>query len=343
MRTAYIDPAYPDYLEGRLFDADNPRLNRDDYLRPFITMKARLNEMGVGVETADALFRNGAGPGQEYHSFGMLDNLDRVSAHPGVRLRSFVVFEPPVVAPQLYDALPELTRRFERVYVHNTHGDGYSLGGVSAAKLRKLWWPQQYDDVLEKHWQKGERLPKAVVVNNNKRPRRSENELYSVRIQAVAELAPRNAVDLYGGGWDRFLLRESRLRWRMWKPALRHRRVLRSVWKGAPASKFDVLARYEFCLCLENMRMDGFTTEKMWDCLYAGTIPIYLGPRDIASMVPPRCYVDASQFGSWGEAWDHARSLSPSQREEMRLAGREFIRGEASRRFKDSLVDILAE
>lgn len=341
-RMVFVDPPYREYDGGRLFDRSNPRLNRDDYLLPYVLAKERLERRGARVETGDFALRNGNAAGSDFYSLGLLDRFLEAARH-GARLRAFAVFEPPVVAPGIYDALPRLTARFERVYVHNVHGDGYSLAGVDASKLRKLWWPQQYDDVLAKHWANRDRQAKAVVINNNKKPRRHAGELYSKRIEAIAELARWNAVDVYGGGWNKWLMREGRLKWAIWKPAFRHRRALRSAWRGAPPSKYDVLARYEFSLCLENMRMDGYTTEKMWDCFYAGTIPIYLGPKDIAKMVPDACFIDASRFGSWSEAWDHARSLSPQQRQDMREAGREFLRGEASRPFKDSLVNILSE
>lgn len=338
----YVDPPYPEYNAGKLFDDSDPKLNRDDYLLPYRRSKERLEAGGAQVQTADVLLGEETAKGGEYYSFGHVGNEDAAVAR-GARLRAFVLFEPPVVAPWLYDALPELTTRFERVYLHNTKGDGYSLSSVDRGRLHKLWWPQQYEDVIERLWGRRDRLEKAVAVNNNKKPRRYENELYSRRIEAVAELAGLGAVDLYGGHWNRWLVRESRFRWGVWRPAFRHRRLLRTVWKGAPPSKFDVLARYAFCLCLENMRMDGFTTEKLFDCLYTGTIPIYLGPRDVQSMVPKEVFIDASRFPTWTEAWEHALSLSPSDQRDMREAGREFVRGEASRPFKDSLVKILSE
>jgi hypothetical protein len=38
--------------------------------------------------------------------------------------------ESPIVAPELYEDLPDLTTRFSEVYVRNTIGDGYSLAGA---------------------------------------------------------------------------------------------------------------------------------------------------------------------------------------------------------------------
>jgi len=73
----------------------------------------------------------------------MLDNLDEVTAHKGVTLKGFYIFDSPVVNPLIYKALPTLTSIFEDVYIHDTHGDGYSLEGVDQSKLRKVFQPRK--------------------------------------------------------------------------------------------------------------------------------------------------------------------------------------------------------
>lgn len=341
-RTIYLDPAYPDFYGGKLFTAADDHLNRDDQLQPFRRLKAQLEAAGHTIETADAVPPPGGTSGVvEYYSLGITANFRILAQRDDVRLRAFALYEPPVVVPSLYARLPELTRHFEAVYVHNTHGDGYSLEGVDRSKLRKLDWFQQFEDVLVDHWSRQDRLHKACVINANKKPASMDGELYGERVRAVAELAQAGAVDLYGRGWDRVVVGGGRFRRTVFAPVLRHHRTLRRVWKGAPPSKFEVLARYEFCLCLENMTMDGFMTEKLFDCLYAGTIPIYLGPNDVDEMVPPDVHIDAREFGSWTEAWEHAASLTDKERQAYREAGRDFIRGEASERFKRSLDRML--
>ena len=40
-----------------------------------------------------------------------------------------------------------------------------------------------------------------------------------------------------------------------------------------------------------------YVTEKIYDCLLAGTVPIYLGTTDIAEFVPPGSYIDATAHG----------------------------------------------
>ena len=337
MRRIYVDPAYSSFNQDRVFTATDADLNRDDQLSPFRQLRDAIVKRGHEIHTADLLPRGPLPPGTEYYSMGQVGDFDDLRRR-GARLRAFMIFEPPVVAPHLYDLLPALTKEFETVYVHNTHGGGYSLAGVDRSRLRRLRWFQQYDDVLVPIWSRRDRLRKACVINSNRKPASMQGELYSERIRAIAELASSGSVDLYGKGWTKVLLPGGPFKRTLWWPVLRHYGSLRKTYRGSVASKFEVLGKYEFCLCLENMRMDGFMTEKLWDCLYSGTIPIYLGPKDVGSMVPESCFIDASGFKSWSEAWAYASSLPRSELDEMRQAGRAFIRGDASRPYKDSLL-----
>lgn len=86
--------------------------------------------------------------------------------------------------------------------------------------------------------------------------------------------------------------------------------------------------------------MDGYITEKLFDCLYTGTIPLYLGAPDISKFVPEDVYVDCRKFSSWEAMWEAVKVMSEDQIEEMRLTGRDFLAGEAGRRFYNSLEEI---
>lgn len=332
----YVDPSYKAYYEDRLFDAADTELNRDDTLAPFIRLRDALEQQGVALHTADRLVRQGDQKHIcDYYSLGVLENYELLKAHGNVSLQAFVIFEPPVVAPQLYRALPELTAAFERVYVHNTEGDGYSLQGVDRSRLRKLYWPQPHKDVLLPFWNQGDRQRRMVMINGNHKPTSCEGELYSRRIEALAALAKFGKVDLYGRGWERWWSRNS-----LWLPYWRHRGALMSIYKGSCSSKYEVLSRYEFALCFENMVMKGYITEKIFDCLYAGTIPLYLGATDIAELIPEEAYIDCRQFASWEQMQEVLMSMPDEQIQSMKEAGRAFLNSEQGARYYDALLSI---
>ncbi len=64
---------------------------------------------------------------------------------------------------------------------------------------------------------------------------------------------------------------------------------------GSPLAKQRVLADHRYAIAFENACEDGYVTEKIYDALLAGAIPIYLGAAIPEELLPARdCYVDAS-------------------------------------------------
>lgn len=337
-REIFVDPPSIAYYKDKLFDRSNTVLNRDDTLEPFIRLREALSLRGHSLRTADYLVasREQQGPA-DYYSLGVLDNYRSLMKRHSVRLRAFVIFEPPVVDHRLYRQLPELTSAFDEVYVHNTIGDGYSLKGVRQDRLRKLHWPQPRADVIGAVWQREQRSDRIVVINGNHKPRERRAELYSRRIDAMVGLARSGAVDLYGRGWGKWWSRSS-----MWLPYWKNRKTLISIYKGSCDSKFEVLSQYRFCLCFENMAMRGYVTEKIFDCFYAGTIPLYLGASDISELVPRNAYIDCRDFTTWEELRGATIGMAPERLIAMKNAGREFLQSSEYLKHFNSLVTIFS-
>ena len=337
-QAVFIDPSYPNFLEGRLFASDDPFLNRDNQLLPFIRLKQALEARGIPVHTADRL-KDGRVIAADNHYWSLgLANYQSLLDRANVRLRGFIILEPPLVAPRLYEALPKLTRDFERVYLHNTVGDGYSLHGVDHRRLAKIHVPQPYDDVVDTAWRRTDRINKLVVIAGVHNPHRRKPELYSARIAAVGRLHSLGVIDLYGRGWDRWWTRQTAT------PAYwRHLRTIRASYRGSVASKIDTLSQYRFSLCFENMPMMGYVTEKIFDCLYAGTVPVYLGAKDISELIPPEAFVDMRDFGTndYMAMWQHVQAMPIGEWQRRRDAGRHFIRSAAGRLFHDSLSHVI--
>ena len=88
------------------------------------------------------------------------------------------------------------------------------------------------------------------------------------------------------------------------------------------------------------MRMDGYITEKIFDCLYAGTIPLYMGAPDILDYIPEDVFVDCRKYSTWTEMWEDVATISTEKINEMRIAGRNFLRSDMANKFYDSLEHI---
>ena len=156
------------------------------------------------------------------------------------------------------------------------------------------------------------------MLNGNKLPRYRTTacrELYSERMRAVEYFSRTNDIDLYGVGWDgptfrvgkacvpgtfgkvampgpgqKIVLRSRRL----WQRAFPDPLLVaaRSVYRGFARSKAEALSKYKFSLCFENSILKGWTTEKIFDCFFPGTVPVYWGAPDVQDYIPTDCYID---------------------------------------------------
>lgn len=62
-------------------------------------------------------------------------------------------------------------------------------------------------------------------------------------------------------------------------------------------TKLQVLRQYCFSLAFENSICQDFVTEKFWDCLLAGSVPVYLGAGNIEQFAPgDNCYINALDY-----------------------------------------------
>jgi hypothetical protein len=60
-----------------------------------------------------------------------------------------------------------------------------------------------------------------------------------------------------------------------------------------PATKLETIGRYRFTLAFESSIERDYVTEKLYEPLAAGSVPVYLGAPNVERFVPsPECYLD---------------------------------------------------
>ena len=65
------------------------------------------------------------------------------------------------------------------------------------------------------------------------------------------------------------------------------------------SSKKEVIGKYKFYLAFENACGKDYVTEKFYDALEEGTIPVYLGAENIEELSPSEhCYINVQDFES---------------------------------------------
>ena len=118
--------------------------------------------------------------------------------------------------------------------------------------------------------------------------------------------------------------------WPMAKSGGNHGKVFRSARGTYKGSKLDLLPNYRFTIAYENCLNDcGYISEKLFDALLAGCVPVYLGNKSIAKYVPETAFVDARKFNLRRDLAIHLREMPRERWLAMRCAGSAFLRDEA--------------
>jgi hypothetical protein len=101
--------------------------------------------------------------------------------------------------------------------------------------------------------------------------------------------------------------------------------------------KLDKMASYNFNICLENSRFNGYVTEKITHSLIARCIPIYIGAPDVSNYIPKELFIDISNYKNIGECFDYVDSLSPKDIAEWISKIDDFVTDEKNSYQLDSL------
>jgi len=333
----FIEPPSHHFFQDRLFSSERTRYGGDELMAPYVYLRAYLEQQGIEIHTADYLPEQSNSHLNLYVSLGLFRDYKELAQRKDVIRSAYFVFECPVVEPTIYRKITQYQDNFRRVF---TWSDSESLLHFTKRPLhcQHFCWPQSFDQVHEDIWSRKDRKF-LMMMNSNKLPRVYWHELYTERMRAVAYFSQYDEIDLYGVGWDEPSWRLGRTRipytfirfyrfllthWQKIKPdpllvAARH------VYKGKSESKPDTLGNYTFAICFENSILKGWITEKIFDCFFAGTIPIYLGAPDIEHYVPQDCFIDMRQFPDYSSLHKYLKSLTPADIDGYRLRARQFL------------------
>lgn len=106
-------------------------------------------------------------------------------------------------------------------------------------------------------------------------------------------------VHCYGKGWDKV-------------PGVTVMHTLGSM--DDPRHSIDILEHYSFALIIENCDAEGYASEKLYDCLCAGCIPLYYGsPPSQLQHLLEGMYVDLHSFETGTDVQTYLENLHPEE------------------------------
>ncbi|HSX12677.1 MAG TPA: glycosyltransferase family 10 [Rhabdochlamydiaceae bacterium] len=103
---------------------------------------------------------------------------------------------------------------------------------------------------------------------------------------------------------------------------------------GKIKDKLEVLKNYRFCICYENMRdVQGYVTEKIFDCFAAGVVPVYWGATNISQFVPTHCFIDKTKFSSLEELYHFLKNMKEEEYENYLRHIKEYLKSDQAQLF----------
>lgn len=316
--------------QDRIFDPSkfNP-VNRDGGVIPFFLFKSKLAEYDVQISTQDIF------PPEHSDLLLFLDIPKDFSNYPKNKLKYLIITESELIKPHNWDL--SLHLQFDKIFTWN---DDF----VDNLKYFKLNFSNQIFSTAPESGIRNKFCCLIAGAKSNGHP----FELYSKRVEVIRwfEANAPKKFDLYGTGWDLYQFKGP-----VFLRALNRFKFLRQLfadkypaYKGSISSKKDVLMQYQFSICYENAeRIPGYVTEKLFDSMFWGCIPVYWGAPNILSFVPANCFIDKRKFNTYEDLFLFLQSLTPAQIAEYQAHIFNFLNSKAiypysAESFAESLV-----
>ncbi len=318
-KISFVAP--PAFQNNRFFEANNNPFNRDGLLAPMIALKKEFARAGVDIATQDII------PVAEADAV-IFENM------PGEADKDFRAAR----------------AKNTKMYLKISEWGALHIGNDDLrrhADFRKIFTYQ--DDLIDNHkyfkLNYSFLMPDSVPMDLNGKQKlclliagnklfRHPQELYSKRREAIRwfEANHPEDFDLYGQGWDR---PASLFHYPLLEKILRKLPVLGDEvrasypsWRGRIERKRDVLKRYKFAICYENAcHVNGWITEKIFDCFFSGCVPVYWGAPNVTDHIPAGTFIDKRDFDSYEDLYDRLIHMPEYKYQEHVRNIQDFIHG----------------
>lgn len=280
---------------------------------PFVYLYESLKDKNIELDTYDKkdlisadkiIFFN--------HNKKLLNECNKLKIEKSKKI--LVLWEPETVIPDQYS---------EDVW--SEYGEIVTLREDLQLKYQfpKINWPQ--GQTVKSNYLKFNERKMITLINANKFSY-VEGELYSLRREVITffEKQKNGDFDLFGIGWGRNPFLRPKIFLYYLLMGFKQGKVLNVIkdfcasfflsWKtfrGEIPDKYTVLEKYKFNICIENEAT--YVTEKIFDSLSVGAIPIYKGPIEIQKLVPAECFINYDQFSTIESMYDYLKAMTEEE------------------------------
>lgn len=284
------------YQNNKLFDLDDNIINRDNCMYPFYLLKEKFKEVSVDLSTQDI-------NNIEDSEIVIYNEMPKIlPKQKDINKSYLLIFESELIRPDNWDL--QKHKYFKKIFTWNDDI-------VDNKKYFKFNFAQDIPKHINKDLSKKEKL--CTLIAGNKKNNHSL-ELYSKRAEAIKWFEDYHLADFdfYGIGWKKYTSANKYINYIIEKTRISKRFALNfPSWKGAVESKNKTLEKYKFAICYENARdIPGYITEKIFDCFFAGCVPVYWGASNITDYIRKECFIDKRDFASYEELYTFIHNMS---------------------------------
>lgn len=210
---------------------------------------------------------------------------------------------------------------------------------VAAKEYNKFNLPVANNNIYSKPGFK-ERIGFCCSISGNKVPEKFLlKDLYKERIKLYKWFEKNAPFDfsLYGRGWDGPI--KNRLYKNGFLFAISNKlnykpNKFSKIYKGPIESKSYVLQKYKYCICYENVAcLNGYITEKIFDSMFSGSVPIYWGANNISQYIPKECFIDRRNFADDNALYEFLKSIDEQKYISYQKAANDFLEANAFNKF----------
>ena len=290
-RIVVVDYGIPELARNRLFEPTfASRIHHT--LLPVCHLYQEAMRQNIRMVTPDTYFGMTDRPKRALLVSHLVTSKTAKLIDVGVRPTILTCQESPFVATRFYAKLKRYTSWFKHSFLFS--GMARRVSGKTI--YHQIFFPSVFKSEDFKVVPYGQKKFLTMISGNKRMGNWKKNliikflyglkvrEIYEERHKAVIFFAGHRGFDLYGKGWDKG-----------GKTGQETEAIKRS-YRGMVEDKLPVLRQYKFTLCFENSVFPGYVTEKIFDAMFAGSVPVYLGAPDITDLVPKDAFVDIRDF-----------------------------------------------
>lgn len=307
--TVVLDGGIPQLGNNKLFDPTEASKVMHTIL-PLCYLHDKAAERGIVFITPDVFFALEQKPPRVFLiSHGITADTEKLIAQ-GVKPLILFNQETPFVATGFYSRLQKFSSWFPHAFLFA----GAKPQVSKKTHFHTMYFPQSFAIPAVPFEANSSRKFLVFIIGAKSAKKLVKNivlkllygfgvrEINTLRRQAIAYFSQKEGFDLFGLGWDKIVFSGV-------DPAIIQQAYKGPLFYGATV-KLDKLREYKFTLSFENTFFPGYVTEKMFDPMIAGSIPIYLGAPDITEYVPESAFIDFRKFKNFDQLYEFISTMS---------------------------------